>query len=167
MKDLHREILKRRIWEEVKQSDTNIRYAERLIDKHTKLMKIQSILVIFISGGGALLSLVDMLFPLIASAIVAVGSIAAQYLKSYDTEDMCKCHTECTIYLNHLQNLFSLVHLQQIDVEHATTQFTKLIEQSSALQTNVSKIFGVIDTKIEALAKKESAEYLRRVYFVD
>jgi hypothetical protein len=159
-----KDYLLNRIWEEMKQINTNMYYAEVVMDKQTKRGKYKNFVIAVFSTGGAALSLVNILFPAIASVIVAGMAIVTQFFQFDDGDKLCRLHTDCTVYFNRLQDLFLLLNFDKIDAKKALARFDVLLESNAGRQTEIGRIFGKINKKTEVVAKQKSKTYLDRIY---
>jgi hypothetical protein len=163
-KNIMKDWLLNRIWEEMKQANTNMYYAEMVIDRQGKIAKYRDFAFVVFSAGGAGLFLVNVLFPVVASVIVAVVSMCMHYFRTYDVDRLCALHTESTVYFNRLQGLFTLLNFDEIDDKAALARFDALIEANAGNVAEISRVFGKINGRVAAKAQEKSSEFLKRVY---
>lgn len=159
-----KDYLLNRIWEEMKQANTNMYYAEVIIDRQTMIAKYRNFVVLLFSGGGAALYLVDTIIPACTSIAVAAATVVTQFMQSDGIERICRLHTNYTTYFNHLQDLYLRLNFDKIDVQKALEHLNGLIENNAGRQTEISQVFGKINKKFETFARNKSKTYLNRVY---
>jgi hypothetical protein len=164
-----REFLLNRIWEEMKQANVNTIYAELTIDKQIIGSKKYNAIIAIFSSGGAILTLVDYIYPIATSIIVALVSIINQFfplfiLRTEDLTHLCQLHTDYNIYFNRLQDLFCLLNDDKTPAESAQTAFSKLTEDNATKRTDIGKIFGAINRKREKKAIEKSDNFLNTIY---
>lgn len=162
-------ILLNRVFHELKQVNVSRKYAELLTDKHIIRSNWYNIIIMALSGIGAILSIVSPTITVVAASIVAIISIANQYMpalfiKPDDLTKLLKHQTEYTVYFNKLQNLFTDFNFNNIDYKEANNIFDALIEDNSSKTANLSRIFGRMDKKIERKAVDWSDNYLNCIY---
>lgn len=177
--DKLRNYLLNRIYEELKQANVNRYYAGELIDQQILSSKWFNVFVALFSTSGAVGTLVNIWkpnlpvlviwAPLILSSLVAICSILNQFypvffLKAEDLTKLINLHTSYLIYLNRLQDLFSLTDSNQIDLATAQKEFSVLTDDNSMKVTDISRIFGKINSRIENKAVKKSDEYQNTIY---
>lgn len=164
-----KDYLLNRIWEEIKQSSTNVIYADLLIDKQITNSKIYNCCIALISSGGAIFSLVSLYIPVVTSILVAIVSIINQFhpiifMKTDDLTKLCSLRTDYNIYFNKLQDLFCLANSGKITPEEAQKEFSCLTEENANKQTDISRLFGNIKRKLNIIAASKSDKYLNSIY---
>lgn len=174
-----RTFLLNRIFEELKQANVNRYYAEELIDRQIISSKWFNVLVSLFSTTGAVGAAMNIwvhnfptlltLLPLFSATFVALISIANQFypiffLKTEDLTKLINLHTSYLIYFNRLQDLFCLADSNEVDKIEAQIRFNKLIEDNSMRVTDISRIFGKINKRIEKKATDKSDKYLESIY---
>jgi len=174
-----RNFLLNRIFEETKQARVNTHYATELIDRQIISSKWFNVLVSLFSTTGAVGAAMNIWIhnfpafliwlPLISATFVALISIANQFypiffLKAEDMTKLINLHTSYLIYFNRLQDLFCLADSNLISVIEAQEKFKNLIEDNSMRVTDISRIFGKINKRIEKRATKKSDNYLEKIY---
>lgn len=174
-----RTFLLNRIFEELKQANVNRYYAEELIDRQIVSSKWFNVLVSLFSTTGAVGAAMNIWvhdfpilltwLPLFSATFVALISIANQFypiffLKTEDLTKLINLHTSYLIYFNRLQDLFCLADSNEVDKIEAQIRFNKLIEDNSMRVTDISRIFGKINKRIEKKATDKSDKYLESIY---
>lgn len=164
-----RDILLNRIWVEMKQSNTNMYYAELMIDKQIYSSKLYNSAITVCSTGGALLGFISLYIPFASASVIAIVSIINQFhpvffIKSEDLTQLCNLRTDYGIFFNRLQNIFALLNADRVPEEEAQNIFTDLIEENATKQTNLSRIFGKVNIKMQQEAALKSDNYLNSIY---
>jgi len=157
------------IYEELKQANVNRNYAGDLIDKQVMSTTWFNVVIASLSAGGAILSIVGSLIPIITSGLAAIGLLANQFypvffLKTDDLTKLIRLQTDYNIYFNKVQNLFNIADARGMSATDAQNALSKLIEDNASKATEISKIFGKINKKMEKNAIAKSEEYLNSVY---
>jgi hypothetical protein len=162
-----------RIFEELKQADTNRHYIAFVLDRQIIKSRWFNIGIIIVSAVGALATIIfkNGLWATIASGIVAFSTILNNlypifFLKSEDISKLTKLYTETYNYFNKIQDLFCLGDADKITPEETQIRFSELAEAFSTIATDISKIFGKINRKLQKKAVERDNEYLFRVYGV-
>lgn len=170
-KEKLKEILLNRIYEEIKQSNVNRIYAELLLDNQIAKSRYYNIAIIVVSSIGALGSIIneDIEFATYSSILVAFASLGKQlfplvFLKTEDIAKLTRLHTETYSYFNKLQDVFCLLFSDEIDTILAQAEFSKLTIDFAPNTTDISRIFGKIDSRMERKAVKSSDDYLNTIY---
>jgi hypothetical protein len=163
------DVLLNQIWEDMKQTRTNVCYADLLIDKQNIRNKYFNITLAIFSTGGALMYFVSYYFPLIALIIIATISIVNEVssfilMKNEDIAKLCNLRNKYVIYYNRLQELFNKLYFDKTSVEVAQRQFRSITDEYIDTQSEISRIFGKIDKKLGQIAADRSDEYLNKIY---
>jgi hypothetical protein len=165
-----REILLKRIWEDLKQADVNRYYALELIDVQTKRGKFYNLFIAVLSGSGALMSFINDRFPFYASILVLATVVLNQFLSHlfYNADycaKLCQLHTGCYKYMHLLQDLYMKYHAADMDDNTAEKRYGQICETYAVTFTEISQVFGKINKKTEKIARAKSKSYLESIYF--
>lgn len=164
-----REFILNRIFEELKQANVDRYYAEELIDRQIISSRLFNIIVALLSTTGAIGAFISAEFPVVSSIIIALISIANQFypvffLKTEDLTKLIRLHTEYNVHFNKLQDLFCLAHSNIINEIEAQNKLQKLTQDNASKQTDISRIFGRINKRIESKVVTKSDNYLNTIY---
>lgn len=169
MRDNYKEMLLDRVMYDIKQVSTNIYYADLLIDQQVKRGKDFNLVISLFSAGGLALSLINLIFPVITSAVVAIMPIIKQYFNVYYMSDdnrskLNELRISHHIYLRQLQNIFDKLFYDLISIEEAQLQYDKVTNDNSEKLSLISNLFGKIDKKLNDKAASKSDKYLNEIY---
>lgn len=165
----HEDIILDSIWAEMQQANTNVYYAEFLIDRHLKRNKIYNSFIACFSVGGVGLSFVDEIFPTLACAILAVTEITKAFFPCLmmKPDDIAKLSSLSIKYDNYFfiqKRLFDNLFCDKIDSTKAEKEYHGTINGNSANKNEISKLFGEIDLKLNKKAAQKSETYLNKIY---
>nr|DAY10930.1 MAG TPA: SMODS and SLOG-associating 2TM effector domain family 4 [Caudoviricetes sp.] len=169
MTDIYKEILLNRIYRDMKQVLTNTYYTSLLIDRQIYRSKIFNCVISICSVGGAALSLVNAYIPMATGILVGLSTMVKQFFPIFFMEpgEITKLNglsAEYSIYFQRLQNVFGKLFAGKINVDEASHEYDILVSEYSEKQILMSKLFGSINKKLNALAAKKSDNYLNDIY---
>ena len=167
--DRYKEILLNRIYRDMKQGLTNTYYSTLLVDRQIYRSKIFNCIVSLCSVGGAALALVNVYIPMATGILVGLSTMLKQFFPIFFMEagEITKLNglsAEYSIYFQKLQNVFGKLFAGDIDKEEASHEYDILVSEYSEKQILMSKLFGRIDKKLNALAADKSDNYLNEIY---
>ena len=164
-------IPRNRIWEEMKQAKANIVCLQRYTDKRRTALRWYNALMITISSGGALTSLIDKWYAVGATILIAVMSLLKAALPNLvqTEEELSELDRLLDYYNQYLNKLEKLWYEYDKDIISEDEMMNKLF----AYKDEECNKMSVLNKGIRSLTKKEQdkidkecGEYIDRVYFI-
>lgn len=167
--DTNKEILLNRIYYDIKQVSTNEYYSRLFMDKQVRRSKMCNCIIASLSVGGAALTLLNEYIPMITGIIVGITSIVKQISPAFlmdakDIADLNNISLSLGTYRFKLQNIYDDLYSSSINVECARNLYGKVTNEYADKNTNLSKLFGRVDHKLNEKASKSSDDYLNEIY---
>lgn len=165
----HEDIILDSIWSEMEQANTNVFYAELLIDKHLKRNKLFNAFVTCFSIGGAGFGFIDMMVPAILCGAMAIAEIIKSIfpcfiMKPDDISRLSSLSIRCDNYFYTLKKVFDNLFCDKIDSEKAEEEYYKAIKNNSTNKEEISRLFGKIDKKLNSIAAQKNEKFLNKIY---
>jgi hypothetical protein len=159
-----------RIWEELKQTKSNIICIQRYTDKRRSWLRWHNGLIIFFSAGGALTSLINHWFAVGAVTIITIISLIKSVLPTFVQSEQEIIELDHLMdfyskYLNSLEQLWYNFFHEYITEEEMMKQLFLLKEQECDKYSILNKGIRAISQKDQEEIDRQCTEYTNRVYF--
>lgn len=163
-------IARNRIWEEMKQAKANIVCIQRYTDKRRTVLRWYNGIVIGASSGGALTSIINTYFAVVAASIIAVISIVKAALPNLvqteeELSELDRLMDYYNQYLNKLENLWYNYYTEKINEDEMMKLLFAYKDEECNKSSVLNKGIRAIPQKEQDIINTQCEEYINRVYF--
>lgn len=163
-------IAKNRMWQELKRTRANIECLLNYTDTRRRWLRWYNVLIIFTSSAGALTSLFDKWFAIVATVVIAVASILKAALPNIvqtdqELSDLDRLLDFYNKYFNKLEEIWYKRFEAIIDDDEMMKLLFELKEDECDKYSLLNKGVRGITSKEQLKINAQCEKYINEVYF--